>query len=83
MTDRAKAVLAEALKLDGEDRLALAAELSDSVHPPAESDQAAVDAAWQAEIRRRLADYYAGKVDAIDGDVFLEKVRSYRNTTSP
>ena len=57
MTRAAQAVLADALRLDPRARTELAAELPGSIEGP--SDPGA-EAAWDAEIRRRLAAIEAG-----------------------
>jgi len=58
MTKAAKAVLANALRLGGEERAELAAEVLASLDGPADPDG---DAAWEAEIR--------GRIDAIEAGV--------------
>jgi putative addiction module component (TIGR02574 family) len=58
MTQRAAAVLAEALRLDEHARAELAAELLASLDGP--SDPSA-DTAWAAEIERRVASIEAGE----------------------
>ena len=57
MTNAAKAVLAEALRLDADARAELAAELLASLHGPADPD---AESAWQAEIERRVTAIEAG-----------------------
>lgn len=59
MTNAAKAVLAEALRLDPDSRAELAAELLASLDGPADPD---AEAAWEAEIERRVAAIEAGTV---------------------
>ena len=59
MTKAAEAVLADALKLDVEARAELAAELLASLDGPADPD---AQAAWEAEIARRVAAIEAGTV---------------------
>ena len=59
MTKTAEAVLADALKLDVEARAELAAELLASLDGPADPD---AQAAWEAEIARRVAAIEAGTV---------------------
>ena len=54
-----EAVLADALKLDVEARAELAAELLASLDGPADPD---AEAAWEAEIARRVAAIEAGTV---------------------
>ena len=57
MTKGAKAILAEALRLDSDERAEVAAELLASLDGPADPD---AEAAWAAEIERRVADIEAG-----------------------
>ena len=59
MTKPAQAVLAEALRLDVDARAEVAAELLASLDGPADSD---AEAAWAAEIERRVAAIEAGTV---------------------
>jgi putative addiction module component (TIGR02574 family) len=59
MTKPAETVLAEALSLDLKARAEIAAELLASLDGPADPD---ADAAWQAEIERRVAAIEAGTV---------------------
>ena len=60
MTRAAQTVLADALRLDPRSRTELAAELLGSIEGP--SDPGA-EAAWDAEIRRRVAAIEAGTED--------------------
>jgi putative addiction module component (TIGR02574 family) len=59
MTKAAEAVLADALRLDTDARAELAAELLASLDGPADPD---AEAAWTAEIERRVAAIEAGTV---------------------
>jgi len=59
MTKAADAVLADALRLDVDARAELAAELLASLDGPADPD---AEAAWSAEIERRVAAIEAGTV---------------------
>jgi putative addiction module component (TIGR02574 family) len=59
MTKGAKAILAEALRLDTNERAEVAAELLASLDGPADPD---AEAAWAAEIERRVAALEAGTV---------------------
>ena len=59
MTDPAKSVLAEALRLDVDSRAELAAELLASLDGPADPG---AEAAWAVEIERRVAAIEAGTV---------------------
>ncbi len=59
MTKSVEAALADALKLGVEERAELAAELLASLDGPADPD---AEAAWEAEIARRVAAIEAGTV---------------------
>ena len=59
MTKAAEALLADALRLDADSRAALAAELLASLDGPEDPH---ADAAWNAEIERRVAAIEAGTV---------------------
>jgi putative addiction module component (TIGR02574 family) len=59
MTKPAQAVLADALRLDPDSRAELAAELLASLDGPADPD---AEAAWSAEIERRVSAIEAGAV---------------------
>jgi putative addiction module component (TIGR02574 family) len=59
MTKAAEAVLADALRLDSDARAELAAELLASLDGPADPG---AEAAWTAEIERRVAAIEAGTV---------------------
>lgn len=54
-----------------EDRERLVDQLLESLNEPA---AAALDAAWDAEIERRLAAYDRGEVEAIDAEEVFAKV---------
>ena len=74
MTKPTQAVLARALQLDTEERAALAAELLASLDGPADPD---AEAAWAAEIRRRVAAIESGAAhlepwDAVRGRIEKE-----------
>lgn len=61
MTTKAKKLLDEALQLPPGEREALAGQLFDSL----ETDDADAEAAWQAEIQRRLTELNKGTVEPI------------------
>jgi putative addiction module component (TIGR02574 family) len=61
MTERAQALLREALQLPSEERADVAAELLASLDEPAAEDAAAMQAAWAAEIERRARRVLAGE----------------------
>lgn len=56
------------MQLAAEDRAALAAELIDDLEHPAHLSQAEVDAAWSAEIGRRLDVAASGTVEGLTWD---------------
>ena len=60
MTKAAETVLAEALRLDVKSRAGLAAELLASLEGPADPN---AEAAWLAEIQRRVAALEAGTAE--------------------
>jgi len=65
MTKAAQAVLADALRLDADARAELAAELLASLDGPADAD---AEAAWDAEIERRINAIEAVKSDSSPGN---------------
>jgi putative addiction module component (TIGR02574 family) len=60
-----------ALELPLHERARLAERLLASL-----DEDAAVEQAWAAEIDRRVADYRAGRLPALDGDAVLVEARS-------
>jgi putative addiction module component (TIGR02574 family) len=60
MTDRAQALLREALALPADERADVAAELLASLDDP-ETDTADIEAAWAAEIEKRARRVLAGE----------------------
>ena len=70
----AKDLLQAAMHLPPEARAALAAELIGSLDPE-ESDED-VEAAWAAEIQRRLAEVDAGTANLIPADEALNRIRA-------
>jgi putative addiction module component (TIGR02574 family) len=61
VTDRAQALLREALTLPVDERANVAAELLASLDEPATTDAAAVEAAWAREIEGRARRVIAGE----------------------
>ena len=61
MTQRAQALLQEALALPAEERATVAAELLASLDAPPTEDAEAVRAAWAAEIERRARRVLGGE----------------------
>jgi len=75
MTDRAQAVLREALTLPLEQRADVAAELLASLDDePATINPAAVEAAWGREIERRARRVMAGESDGEPWEDVRERV---------
>lgn len=74
MTRQAKTVLAAALRLPPNARAALAAGLIESLEDDAGDEDA--EAAWSEEIRRRLAEFDAGKVTAIPWSRARRQIRA-------
>jgi len=62
----------EALSLPSEERAALADRLVESLDP---ADDAHLHRVWGAEAMRRLADVREGRVQAVDGEDALKRVR--------
>jgi putative addiction module component (TIGR02574 family) len=70
MKESIETLLAEAMHLSTDQRMTLAHRMLSSIEPPASAE---VEAAWDAEIRRRIARYDAGEVRAIPvAEVFAE-----------
>lgn len=69
MSDLARNILREALRLPANDRAALVEQLTASLDQP----DPVIDALWLKEAESRLAAYRAGKLEAIDAeDVFAD-----------
>ena len=68
-----EAVLADALSLDPRARAEIAAELIASLDGPADTD---VDAAWDAEVARRIAALDAGTLPVTDWDAVKRRIGS-------
>jgi putative addiction module component (TIGR02574 family) len=71
MSPTLEKLAAEAMKLSPEERAHLADLLWASAKPAAE-----VEAAWEAEIERRIADLEAGRTEAIPAERVLAEVRA-------
>lgn len=61
MGNKAQKILAEALTLTGAERAELIGELLETLDTPE-----GVEAAWTAELRRRLAEIRAGRAEVLD-----------------
>lgn len=68
-------ILCAALALPPDERALLADELLVSLDAP---DQEEIDGAWAEEIEKRIRDFDEGRVEAIDGEVVMRKLRSRR-----
>ena len=71
MTKAAKAVLAEALRLGEDERAEIAAEVLASLDGPADAD---AEAAWDAEIHRRIAAIDAGEIELEPWDAVKRRI---------
>lgn len=78
MTDEAKRLLAEVLKLDADDRELLLLDIEASLELSPE-EQEAHDAAWVDEIDRRIDDAIAHPEDNVDAFEFLDQLRAMRS----
>jgi putative addiction module component (TIGR02574 family) len=76
MSDKAAALLREALALPAEERAELATSLIDSLDNASDPD---VEAAWQEEIARRLEDVRAGRARLIPWDEVRSRARAILN----
>jgi putative addiction module component (TIGR02574 family) len=73
MTKSAEAVLADALSLSEEERAEIAEKLLASLDGPPDPD---VDAAWEAEIRRRVAALDAGTMTTEPWETALQRIEA-------
>jgi len=74
MTPQVSEVLEKALALSTQERGLLIDHLIESLHEgPAENG---VEEAWDAEIKRRIADIRAGKVKMIPGEQVLQELKN-------
>lgn len=76
MSDNFAEILLAALSLPEEDRAMLADHLLESLTPP---NQKEIDAAWAEEIEKRIREIDEGKVETIDGELVMQKLRSRFN----
>ncbi len=72
MHDQVAELVRQGRQLPPADRERLVEGLLESLNAPAVE---AMDAAWEQEIERRLAEYDAGTVEAIDAEVVFAKAR--------
>jgi putative addiction module component (TIGR02574 family) len=66
----------EALRLPPKDRARLAGELLHSLDELPDADREAVDAAWRAEVERRVRELREGKVQTLDGEKVMQELRA-------
>ena len=71
MSDAVENLLKKALSLDEQDRASLAGALIESLHGEPE---AGVDEAWEAEIKRRVAELDARSVETVPWSVVRERL---------
>jgi putative addiction module component (TIGR02574 family) len=72
MTEKAKALLAEAARLPAAERIALVEEILASLDRP----DGGVDALWAREAEDRLAAFRRGEIEAADLEAVLAKYRA-------
>ena len=78
MSSDATAIEVAALRLPPGERARLATRLIESLDEDAAEDPTEVERAWEEEIRRRLAEYDSGDVQAVPAtDVFAELRRRH------
>ena len=73
MSEEATALLKKALTLPVEERAELASSLIDSLDSATDED---VEAAWQEEISRRMADLRSGRTTTIPWEEVRKKARA-------
>lgn len=78
MTNAVDSILGTALSLSPAERAELATRLIRSLDgpPPAPEEQAAIDAAWDAEIARRVKEIDDGTAELVDADEVFASARS-------
>jgi putative addiction module component (TIGR02574 family) len=72
MTDQVSELVKRGRALPPEDRERLVDQLLESLNEPAAAE---LNAAWESEIERRLAEYDQGSVQAIDAEEVFAKAR--------
>jgi putative addiction module component (TIGR02574 family) len=82
MTPIAKQLLDKALELPGSEREALAASLFDSLDGE-QADSVAIQAEWNDEIGKRIAELDSGQVSAIPWSVARRIIRGEQVDGSP
>lgn len=72
MSERSEALLEQALKLPVNERAALAEQLIQTLEPGADHE---VEAAWQAEVQRRLSEVERGVAEMIPWEDVQKRLR--------
>lgn len=72
-------ILNAALSLSPDERAMFADRLLESLDGP---DQKRIDALWGEEAERRLREIEEGKVETIDGELVMQKLRARRESKS-
>jgi putative addiction module component (TIGR02574 family) len=75
MSDAAEKLKAQLLELSVEDRAELTSVLVTSLDDDEYEDRATVEAAWDAELTKRLEEIKSGKVQGIPATEVLEEMR--------
>ena len=75
MPSKRKLIEKEALKLTRKQRMKLAVNLLESAEPGITEDKKSVDAAWEREIARRIAEIDSGKVKLIPWEKVRKEIR--------
>lgn len=76
MTHKAESLLREALELSESERAEIAGRLLESIEPEPDAE---VEAAWAAEIDRRVRSIDAGEVELISWEKVRDQLRSRLN----
>ena len=76
MQDQVAELVRQGRQLPPSDRERLVEGLLESLNAP---DVESLDASWEKEIERRLAEYDEGRVEAIDADAVFAKTRRIAN----
>jgi putative addiction module component (TIGR02574 family) len=80
MTQQAKTLLADALRLPENERADIAALLMDSLEPEADAD---AESAWGVEIQKRIEDLQSGRVKALPWSDALRSILEDTDDAAP
>ena len=80
MPDQVAELVQRGRELPVEDRERLVDQLLESLNEPAAAE---LDAAWEAEIERRLSEYDSGTIQAVDAEDVFAKARFMSSTGRP